>query len=295
MKRDHGLTVHATELGPQALAGKVIAVVGGTGGIGRSLALDLTGKGARVIVVGRSFQDRGVAGIEFLKADLSLMAEAGRVAAELPAETMDMVVFTTGIMAGPKREVTSEGIERDLAVSYLSRFVILRGIAPRLGTERPDPAMRPRVFVMGFPGTNQTADPEDLNSERTYKRMRTHGYTVAGNEALVLDAAKRYPHLDVFGLNPGFVKTDIRANLFGSRAFLKVVEFLTAFMTVAPETYARRIVPLLVAPDLNGRSGAMFNNKAEAILPSARSKDAAYVVAVMGASERLVDRATAKN
>ncbi len=93
-------------------------------------------------------------------------------------------------------------------------------------------------------------------------------HTVSGNEMLVLDAVKRYPHLDVFGLNPGLVKTNIRANLFSSRAFLTLVEFLTAFMTVSPDVYARRIVPLLIAPNLNDRSGAMFNTKAEAILPS---------------------------
>ncbi|MFF8803176.1 MULTISPECIES: hypothetical protein [unclassified Methylobacterium] len=147
------------------------------------------------------------------------------------------------------------------------------------------------MFVIGFPGTNQEADPADpadLNSERTYKRMRTHGYTVAGNEVLVLDAARRYPHVVAFGLNPGFVKTNIRANLFGSRAFLKVMEFLTGFMTVSPETYADRIVPQLVSPDLDGRSGAMFDNKARAILPSAKSTEIPYADAVIAASAALL-------
>jgi hypothetical protein len=45
------------------------------------------------------------------------MREARRVAAALPAEPLDLVIFTTGIMAGPKREVTAEDIERDMAVS----------------------------------------------------------------------------------------------------------------------------------------------------------------------------------
>ncbi|MFF8803175.1 MULTISPECIES: hypothetical protein [unclassified Methylobacterium] len=40
------------------------------------------------------------------------MREAERVAAELPAEKLDIVVFTTGVMAGPKRETTPKGIER---------------------------------------------------------------------------------------------------------------------------------------------------------------------------------------
>ncbi len=32
--------------------------------------------------------------------------------------------------------------------------------------------------------------------------MPVHMNTVAGNEMLVLDAAKRYPNASIFGLNP---------------------------------------------------------------------------------------------
>jgi hypothetical protein len=64
--------------------------------------------------------------VKKLKADLSLMREVQHVGKELPAETLDLVTFTTGIMAVRMREVTSEGIERDIAVSYLSRLVIER-------------------------------------------------------------------------------------------------------------------------------------------------------------------------
>ena len=45
--------------------------------------------------------------------------------------------------------------------------------------------------------------------------MSLHMNTVAGNEMLVLDSAKRYPSANFFGLNPGIVKTNIRANLVG--------------------------------------------------------------------------------
>ena len=236
------------------------AVIGGTGGIGRSLAQDLAKQGANVLVVGQTFRDAEMTNISFLKADLSLLVDAKRVADEMPAERLDLVVMTTGIMAGPKREVTAEGIERDLAVSYLSRYVILNAIAPRLGRDRPQPRLKPRVFVMGFPGSGQAANVEDLNSERSYGRMKAHMNTVAGNEALVLDVARRFPDIDVFGLNPGFVKTGIRVNSFGSnKLLLKIIEGLAGFMTIEPEVYSTRITPMLVSPDLEGRSGAMFN------------------------------------
>lgn len=93
-------------------------------------------KGNELSVANRwaiTFRDSDASGIEFIKADLSLMREAQRIAALLPAETLDLVIFTTGILAAPKRLETAEGIERDMAVSYLSRLVIVREIAPRLG------------------------------------------------------------------------------------------------------------------------------------------------------------------
>lgn len=200
------------------LNGLNVAVIGGTGGIGRALSHQFAAKGANVLVVGQTFRDQEVPRITFLRADLSSMRDARRIGAELPAGNIDIVVFTTGIMAGPKREVTPEGIERDLAVSYLSRLVILNEIAPRLGKDRTRTDLRPRIFVMGFPGTEQKADVDDLNSEQGYRRFSAHSNTVSGNEVLVLQAARRFPDVDVFGLNPGFVRTNIRANLLGSRA-----------------------------------------------------------------------------
>ncbi|MDA9478647.1 oxidoreductase [Bradyrhizobium sp. CCBAU 65884] len=288
---EKSLNVTLPSLESLRLDGLNVAVIGGTGGIGRAFSHQLAARGANVLVVGQTFRDQDMPRITFMKADLSSMRDARRIGSALPAGKMDIVVFTTGIMAGPKREVTGEGIERDLAVSYLSRRVILNEIAPRLGKDRARADLRPRMFVMGFPGTEQRANVDDLNSERSYKRFAAHSNTVAGNEVLVIEAASRFPDVDVFGLNPGFVKTNIRANLLGSRALFAVVEWLTSFMMVEPDAYAERLVPLLVSRDLNGRSGAMFNNKAEAILASPSSTEPSYAAALMGASDRLVSRA----
>lgn len=291
MKQDRSFALHVGQIDTLNLTGLKVAVVGGTGGIGRAFSHYFAERGAAVIAVGQTFRDAGVKEISFAKADLSRMLEARRVARELPVETLDMIIFTTGIMGGPDRELTDEGIERDMAVSYLSRIVMMREAAPRLGVERPPGSRRPRIFVTGYPGSNQAGDPTDLNQERSYSRWTTHMNTVAGNEALVLDAIDRYPKIDVFGLNPGLVKTSIRGNLFGKNSkLLPIVEWLTGFMTVKPESFAARIVPLLVSPELEGRSGAMFNNKAQAILPSDKLLDAEYRRQFIHASQALLAR-----
>lgn len=271
--------------------GRRIAIVGGTGGLGRALARLLASKGASVVVVGQTFRDAGVPGITFLEADLSVMAEARRIGRALPAESLDVVVLTTGIVSASKREVTAEGIERDLAISYLSRVAVLEGVVGRLGTERADRTRRPRVFVMGFPGAGNAGDPDDLNSERAYRQMAAHMNTVAGNEALVLELARTHPELGVFGLNPGLIRTGIRANALGGEGSLRfrIVESLIGLVMIGPDTYAQRLAPILLAPELEKHSGLHFNQKGRPIRPSDGMTDA-HVAKLMAATDALLAR-----
>jgi len=289
---DPSLTVRPVPAASLDLSGKSLAIVGGTDGLGRAIARLAASRGARVTVVGRTFRDEGTPNITFMKADLSSMREATRVGRELDT-SLDAVVLTVGIIAAKVREVTAEGIERDVAISYLSRLAIVRELAPRLASRLPGkPA--PRVFVMGFPGTGQVGDASDLNAEKSYEAMAVHMNTVAGNEVLVLDGKKRYPHALFFGLNPGLIKTNIRANLLGAGSFKhRFAEALIGLLTPTPEQYAERILPLLFAPELEGRSGAMFGKKGQAILPT-DGIDGPHMARFIEASEALLQQALSK-
>lgn len=290
MKIDTSIYLPKLDLKTAQIAGKNVVIVGGTGGLGRALAKVLVRRGAKVTVVGRSFRDGNQSGISFLQADLSLMSEAFRIAELLPAETLDLVVFTTGIFAAPQRQVTAEGLERDMAVSYLSRLVIMGGIESRLGKALPTGRARPRVFIMGYPGSGQPGKLGDLNAEKSYSAMGVHMNTVAGNEILVLDAAKRLPHIGVFGLNPGLIKTDIRSNFLGGKKLLSAaIEWLIGLLNPTPEKYAERIVPLMLAPELENKSGLMFNRKAQVIFPSS-GLTSTHIEAFLSESQNLVAR-----
>lgn len=274
--------------------GKKVAIVGGTNGIGRALGLELAAKGAEVIVIGQTFRDAGTPNLRFIQADLSTADQARRVADELPAETLDVVVFTSGILAAKTRQANADGIELDMAISYLSRFVILRQIAGRLGNARPSPKAKPRVFVYGFPGTDIKAALDDFNSEQDYRYMAVHYNTVVGNEALVLDGAKRYPGINVYGLNPGILKSNIRANIFGQGTLLMTVaESIINVLFGTPDTYAKKILPLLVSPQLEKLSGTVFNRKGQAIASNPFLADDGVIQRVMVASEQLAHRSQA--
>jgi NAD(P)-dependent dehydrogenase (short-subunit alcohol dehydrogenase family) len=242
-------------------------------------------------VVGRTFRDNPATRLTFVAADLSSMRQAVRVGRELPAESLDLVLFTTGIIAAKTREETPEHVERDVAISYLSRLAILQGLSPRLGSARDAGAPRPRVFVMGSPGTGEIGNPDDLNSETNYRSMVAHGNTLAGNEILVLGAKDWFPGPAFFGLGPYLVKTGIRSNLLGDGSIIhKLVETAVGLFMQSPETYAKRMVPLLFAPELEGRTGLMFGHKAQPILPT-QGLDSAYIHRYLSASDALLRRA----
>jgi len=271
-----------------AARGKNVAVVGGTGGLGRAIARLLAARGAMVTVVGRTFRDKGVANLDFVAADLATVAGAEEAAGRLIPEGLDLLVFTTGIMSNKTRQTSPDGIELDLAVSYISRFVMLRAVADRLGDHREGHS---RVFVMGFPGTDELGDPTDLNAEESYGQLAAHMNTVAANEALVLATAARFPKLGVFGLNPGLVKTNIRGNALGGTSSIrfKVVESVIGWFTPTPERYAETIVPVLLASELDGESGFHFNKRGTPITPSA-GMDSACVAAFTDATLKLLSR-----
>ena len=217
------------------------------------------------------------------------MREAKRLGSDLLSTQNTVFLFTTGIIAAAKRQETPEGLERDMAVSFLSRLVTLNHLIPRL-----DPATPRRVFIMGFPGAGQAGTLGDLNAEREYKALPVHMNTVAGNEALVLHgaAAWRPRGVAAFGLNPGLIRTGIRANYLGSGPLAAAVEALIGAFNPSPEAYAAAVVPLLFAPGLEAHSGAHFDQAADAILPTP-ALDPPRVAALLAESDALAARALA--
>src|SRR5258708_16196110 len=94
-KRDKNFVWPRLDARSLDLKGMKVAIVGGTGGIGRALSRFLVSRGAAVVVIGQTFRDSDVPGIEFIKADPNLIPQAQPLNSFLPSDTLDLTIFTS--------------------------------------------------------------------------------------------------------------------------------------------------------------------------------------------------------
>eukprot|EP00961_Rhodomonas_salina_P286577 3872204-Rhodomonas_salina.3 len=198
------------------------------------------------------------------------MRVAADVVKQLKPGSVDTVLFTVGIVNGNEKKTSAEGIELDTAVSFLSRFVMTTALLKDGSALRGTPTRKPRVFVMGFPGAPDTPQLDDFNWDTSWKSWHAHMNSVLGNDALVLGIAEQqHPaaSFNIFGLNPGIIATDLMFDFCGGQdsPFHRLQK--TTLSAVAPsvEEYTNAAVHLLVSPQIEGESGASFNQRGERI------------------------------
>jgi NAD(P)-dependent dehydrogenase (short-subunit alcohol dehydrogenase family) len=171
---------------------RTVVVAGGTDGIGASVARTLLSRGDRVVVIGRSAEKgRALAaeGATFLRADLGLLAESRRTVEELAERfpVIDGLVLCARYYRSTRTE-TPEGLEENLALLYLSRFLFSHGLAGPLAR-----AGRPVVLNVAGPGGPLSAVHwDDLGLAHGYHGGAALGQGGKLNDLLGVSFAERY-------------------------------------------------------------------------------------------------------
>jgi NAD(P)-dependent dehydrogenase (short-subunit alcohol dehydrogenase family) len=164
-----------------------VLVTGSTAGLGLEVARRLARRGESVLVHGRDperlagAREQTSAAAAHL-ADLSSLAEVGRLAAEV-AEAhgrIDLLVNNAGIIAGPKRRESADGIELGLAVNYLAGFALWRDLRPA------------RVINVASVG-QQAIDFDDVMLERGYSSTRSYSQSKLAQIMFTFELAERAP------------------------------------------------------------------------------------------------------
>ena len=168
-----------------SMDGKVCIVTGASSGIGKETALGLMKQGAHVVMLVRN-QERGKAArdyivekscsesIDLMLCDLSIMEEVHRFSSEFSEKynRLHVLVNNAGAVFS-KRDVTSEGYERSLAVNYLAPFVLTKDLLPLLKSSSPSRIIN---LTSGLHGRGEI-NFDDLQCENKYKGMSAYQNT----------------------------------------------------------------------------------------------------------------------
>jgi NAD(P)-dependent dehydrogenase (short-subunit alcohol dehydrogenase family) len=291
---------HSSTTAHADLAGTTAVVTGGTDGIGAATVRLLRDRGADVVAIGRSrakadaLLAREAAGparpgtLEIRLADLGRMAEVAGTVEALGLERIDLLVHSVGVLV-VRPEYTAEGLEKDFAVSYLARYLVLEQ-AHRTGLLTPRTRLVnlsasaprvPRFARFEFPTADEVA-------ART--GMRAHGQAQLANDLLTALAPARYG-ITAVGYGPGAVDTAIRREVPAvARAVLRP---LYALATRRPEQAAADVVAALTDPGLP-QGSATFRNRRGAFPPSPYVTDRRRQDDLLAVSDELVRRALAR-
>jgi NAD(P)-dependent dehydrogenase (short-subunit alcohol dehydrogenase family) len=269
------VTSHANPSGARSLLGRTALVTGGTDGIGKEVARGLARLGVRVLIVGRD-PDKGARAeqdlcdstgnpaVEFMPADLSLVREANRLADEVAGRSPELhyLVHSAGIVRG-RRVLTSEGVESNFAVNYLSRFALTGRLLPLLSAAgRPGEAAR--VVIIAGNAPSGSIHYDDVNLTRSFNTLRALWQFQQANDVFTVELASRLAaasgsvDVTITRLMPGVVKTNIRREFpLWMRWLVPLV--LDPLLAQTPQEAAESALRLLVAEEFEGATGALFS------------------------------------
>ncbi|MDR6973732.1 NAD(P)-dependent dehydrogenase (short-subunit alcohol dehydrogenase family) [Streptomyces sp. 3330] len=206
-------------------SGRTAVVTGANSGLGYVTARELARKGARVVLACRS-ETRGRDAVrrlleevpgaeaEVRRLDLGDLASVREFADALPYDRLDLLVNNAGVMAMPYG-TTADGFETQFGVNHLGHFALTGLLLPALLTTRDRPAGAARIVtVSSMAHLLGNIDPDDLNSERKYRRWIAYGRTKTANLLFTHELARRLAaagaEVVAAAAHPGYASTNLQ-------------------------------------------------------------------------------------
>ncbi len=272
-----------------SVSGSVL-VAGATSGIGFEIAAGIAQAGIEVIGVGRDRNRCAQAAerlsaaaggrpVRFELADLSAQREVRSLAERLRRDRTRLraIVYNAGTFTLHRR-LTEDGIERQLAVNYLSGFMLTTLLLPLL-------AERSRVLLVSS-GSHRSGRIHwrNLALRPLYNGLTAYAQSKLAEILFARELARRVPSVDSYAVDPGLVRTEIglkEAGVFG-----RVVWRLRARSGISPQEAAAPIVEMILSNRVSGRSGLYWKSGIP-VASSPRSCDPAAAERLWELSEQL--------
>jgi len=244
---------------------RVFLVTGANSGIGRATAMGLARLGGTVVMACRN-ASRGEAARRDIIRDsgnsrvslevVELASEASiRSFAEAFKRThprLDVLINNAGVYTS-HRDITTDGLERQFEVNYLSGFLLAHLLLDLLKKSAPSRI----VNVSSSAHEGSAIHFDDLQGERRYRGYRAYGQSKLAQVLFTRELGRRLEGtgVTVNACHPGVIRTNL--GIGGASA---VVRFVRLFFK-SPEKGAETPIYLAVSPDVEGVTGKYFANK----------------------------------
>jgi NAD(P)-dependent dehydrogenase (short-subunit alcohol dehydrogenase family) len=263
------------------MKGKVILITGGTDGIGKEAAKQLSMMGGKVVIVGRNLEKtekviselRSVTGnedVSFLLADLSSQSDIRHLAQNFRDNfgRLDVLVNNAGSVF-LRRRLSVDGIEMTFALNHLAYFLLTNLLLDILK------ASAPSRIVNTSSGSHLRGkiNFSDVNLTHGYFIQRSYGQSKLANVMFTNELASRLEGTGITAnsFHPGFVKTNMGVQYNMIVRWLKPLIFRTG---ISVEEGAETLVYLASSSEVDGISGKYyFRLKPRKINPLAHDKE----------------------
>jgi NAD(P)-dependent dehydrogenase (short-subunit alcohol dehydrogenase family) len=252
------------------LEGKTVLVDGASSGLGYAVAVQLAGRGARVIMACRS----GIPG----KGEVVKKRTGNQNIAMVPVDYSDMIsiqkfimiikekyspldiVISNAAMVPSQSRKTPQGLEEMFMVNYLSKFIMINGLL-NADCLRKDGKENPRIiFVSSESHRHPPAfDWDSFGVYKSYGMKKTveyYGYYKLLLTTFAFELSRRLQEngsrpVSVFSLCPGPVNSGIARE--APAIFQPLMKLIFALFFKSPRKAAEPVVFLAVSKDLEGK------------------------------------------
>merc|ERR1712002_525683 len=200
------------------LDGKTVVITGANTGIGKVTAMDLSKRGAKVVILCRDTEKGETAAAEIRdatkgevivhKLDLADLASVRECAEQLgnSLEKIDILINNAGIMACPEMR-TQEGFEMQIGTNHFGHFLLTNLLLPLI--KRASPGAR-IVNVSSLAHEQGQIYWDDINFEKTpYSAIKAYAQSKLANILFTKELARRGEGsgVTVYALHPGVINT----------------------------------------------------------------------------------------
>ncbi|XP_048778378.2 retinol dehydrogenase 12-like [Ostrea edulis] len=246
---------------------KTVIITGANTGIGKETAIDLAGRGAKVILACRDrcrgeralsdvIRKSGSKQVVLKMLDLASLESVRKFAQDINENEprLDILINNAGVMMCPLGR-TAEGFEMQLGTNHLGHFLLTNLLLDKM--KKSAPARIVNVSSYSHTYTNKI-NFDDINSEKSYSRTQAYAQSKLANILFTRELSKRLKGTGVTAnsLHPGVVITELARYIPGYNIAWPLFIFIMKF----PREGAQTSIQCAVEETLESVSGKYFSD-----------------------------------